>query len=224
MPRAERTADRNLDRARVYRTLARLFRPPDADGIQTLQAEELGELRECLDRLGAEPDLAASVDELRARIEGRTAAELERGYDLAFDASAGLRCPANETSTVAETASEQMTKTYTLADIAGFYRAFGVEVGPGGGQPDHIAAELEFMQLLALKEAVAASQAENSEESEHAEICRSAARSFLKDHLGRWTARFAERLAEADADPAYAQAGVLLDRFVAFDALQLGDR
>jgi TorA maturation chaperone TorD len=46
-----------------------------------------------------------------------------------------------------------------LADVAGFYAAF--ELTPATARPDmedHIAAELEFMSVLALKEAYAGAE------------------------------------------------------------------
>jgi TorA maturation chaperone TorD len=76
-----------------------------------------------------------------------------------------------------------MVKSFELADIAGFYRAFGVEITPGTERPDHIAVELEFMHLLAVKEVVAAGREDGGE---HARICRDARATFFRDHLGRW--------------------------------------
>ncbi|RMD58143.1 MAG: hypothetical protein D6828_02995, partial [Nitrospirae bacterium] len=68
-----------------------------------------------------------------------------------------------------------------MADIAGFYRAFGVTVR--GERVDHISMELEFMRLLALKE----SKALIDREMENRDICISAQKKFLFSHLGRWT-------------------------------------
>ncbi len=81
-----------------------------------------------------------------------------------------------------------------MADIAGFYRAFGFNIG---GQvrerPDHISAELEFMHVLALKEAYAAER----DVLEHVEICIDAQRKFLQEHLGKWVGLLAESLARS---------------------------
>ena len=187
-----------------------------------LRSRELPELRAALARPEAEAEPRAAAESTAEAVGNRDARALAHHYDQLFDASAGLRCPALETSVIADTPSEQMTRTYTLADVAGFYRAFGVEVGPGEGQPDHIAAELEFMHLLAVKEAVARSE---SGDSEHAKICREATCSFLRDHLGRWAPRFAQQLEEAPgADAFYVAADRLLGRFVALDAAGLGAR
>lgn len=81
--------------------------------------------------------------------------------------------------------------TEPMADIAGFYRAFGM--GIQGERPDHIGAELEFMHLAARKEAEAAWKGLREE----TELCASIQRKFLQDHLGRWMDAFSEALEEA---------------------------
>lgn len=83
--------------------------------------------------------------------------------------------------------------TPRLADIAGFYRAFGL--GVSGDRPDHVVAELEFASVVSLAEASARSDSDG----EAAEVCASAARSFLRDHLGRWLQAWAVRVAATDA-------------------------
>jgi TorA maturation chaperone TorD len=72
-----------------------------------------------------------------------------------------------------------------MSDIAGFYRAFGL--GYEGERADHVSLELEFMRLLALKEA----RALMDKEAENTGICRSAQREFLQGHLGRWAGNLA---------------------------------
>jgi TorA maturation chaperone TorD len=76
-----------------------------------------------------------------------------------------------------------------MADISGFYRAFGFQVGGEQRErPDHLATELEFLYVLSLKEAFAAEQGID----EHVEVCVEARRAFLRDHLGRWIGLFAQ--------------------------------
>lgn len=82
-------------------------------------------------------------------------------------------------------------QSQTLADISGFYKAFGLEPSAAGHErADHVAMELEFMAVLAAKEAHALAR----ELPEQAMVCRDAQRKFLEDHLGRWADSFAGRL------------------------------
>lgn len=83
-----------------------------------------------------------------------------------------------------------------LADIAGFYKAFGLEVQ--GERPDHLVPELEFLTFASLKyiEALRASN------SEAAEMCADAIAGFLEDHFGTWIGAFAARVsAELPRNP-----------------------
>ena len=110
-------------------------------------------------------------------------------------------------------------KTARLADIAGFYEAFGV--GPAAAQPDmedHVGAELEFMSALALKEAYALGEGER----EAAEITRGAEVLFLTDHLGRWAEAFAREVEAATPLPFYTGAASLLAAWVQHEVEALG--
>jgi DMSO reductase family type II enzyme chaperone len=207
------------DRARVYRTLSRLFRPPDEQSVESLRRHDFPELRAALGRLGASADLRRAAKDLGVSLAGASAKHLGRAYHEIFEASGGLRCSPHETAHTAKTGQQALTKTFELADVAGFYRAFGVELTPGTERADHIAAELEFMHLLAVKEAVARRL---EDEDEHVDVCREAARTFLGDHLGRWTPCLAECLEEAATDPLYSSAGRVLEGFVKLDAAWLG--
>ena len=81
-------------------------------------------------------------------------------------------------------------KPFQLADIAGFYRAFGFEVS--GERPDHIVPELEFAALLCAKEAYA----RICGEPEGAEVCAEARRKFMTEHLGAWLPQLSQRISE----------------------------
>jgi nitrate reductase assembly molybdenum cofactor insertion protein NarJ len=66
-----------------------------------------------------------------------------------------------------------------LADVAGFYRAFGVDTS-GRERLDHVAVELEFYAWLIAK----ADHLERIGDFEGASIVYDARRKFLADHLG----------------------------------------
>lgn len=91
-------------------------------------------------------------------------------------------------------------KGHRLADLLGFYEAFGLRVARGLPEfPDHISAELEFMALLLLKAAHAVSRAM----AEARAVSEDAARKFLADHLASWGETFAERVEAATEEEFY---------------------
>ena len=106
-----------------------------------------------------------------------------------------------------------------MADIAGFYRAFGFNLGGEVRErPDHVAVELEFMHILALKEAYAF----ETNISEHVEICAEAQGKFLQAHLGRWVNLFAQSVAHNAPDSLYVPLAQFTADFVQVDADRLG--
>ncbi len=208
-----------LHRAQVYRTLAALYRPPEGRTLERLRREELRLLQQALAELGAPPQLRELARKLARAFDEASPNDLAGDYDRLFEPSGGLACPPHETTLVADTPQEGLTRTFRMADVAGFYRAFGVEMRPGGGRPDHIAAELEFAHLLAVKELVAL---EEGAGEEAVAVCRDAARSFLRDHLHPFATRLSGRLAEESPGSPFAVAGRLLGGFLDCDAAAIG--
>lgn len=101
-----------------------------------------------------------------------------------------------------------------LADIAGFYNAFGLEVSDNNrDRVDHISLELEFLYFLALKEAYAL----KNDDADKVDICRSAQVKFLEDHLGKWTGPFLEELLKCTDFGFYIKAAEFIDQFVKTD-------
>ncbi len=207
-------AERQLDRARVYRLMARLFQAPEVEDVARLRTEDLPAFVDCLAELGATDDLLARAQALRDAIEGIPAETLCDQWNDNFEPSGSVGISPTETAHNLATGQEAWLKTYRIADVAGFYKAFGVEVEPGTERPDHLGAELEFMQLLALKEAVALSESN----SDGVEVCQQAASAFLEDHLGTWVGILAGKLQGEGVGDVYPSAlGVLTD-FVQLDA------
>jgi TorA maturation chaperone TorD len=203
----------HTDRALVYRSLGSLFRPPEDGKLKALRGEQASELADSLHALGADSGLVGLAKQVADSLAKMDEARLAEEWEANFGVSGGLRCPLGETAHTAESPQEAWLSGYRLADIAGFYKAFGVEVAPETDRPDQLAVELEFMHLLAVKEAVAEAQGER----EDAALCREAAQKFLRDHLGRWTGEVRARLADGQG-AFYVLAATLLERFVDFDA------
>ena len=97
-----------------------------------------------------------------------------------------------------------------LADLGGFYNAFGVAPREGKERLDHISIQLEFLYLVTFKEARAREEGKALE----AEICRLAQAAFFEDHLGRWAPIFAKRLERKNPEGIYGAAARLLGNFI----------
>lgn len=85
-----------------------------------------------------------------------------------------------------------LVKGNELADIAGFYRAFGFETGGDGVQPemiDHVSVELEFYALMMMKYDALMDAGDFA----GAEIVLDGRKKFLKSHLGRFVGAIGDR-------------------------------
>jgi DMSO reductase family type II enzyme chaperone len=144
--------------------------------------------------------------------------DLEPAYVTLYTLSSSPDCPTFET---AYFSADPQQQTQRMADVAGFYRAFGVDSGETGFRPDEISVELEFMAYLCRKQAYAA---------EHLGAPRAgqalrAQRLFLEEHLGRWAAGLGRRIAEeAPIGHFYQLAGLALAGWIADDCRALGAR
>jgi len=149
-------------------------------------------------------------------IESLTMDSWQSGYTRMFGHTArGKVCP-YETEYGQQGLFEQPRQ---LAKISGFYRAFGLEAaGVGHERADHASCELEFLEFLCRKEAVAAEM----EDSGTLEETQKAMRLFLRDHVGRFARAFARHLEENDPDGFYGQLGSLLFDYVTLECQRAG--
>jgi DMSO reductase family type II enzyme chaperone len=179
-------ADLALARSAGYRLLSQAFAYPTPDAVRRLREEDLPFALALTPHL--EADLAESVTALSKALHGLRTSQLERAYAECLSHVHSPDCPPYETDF---TAGDVFRQTQELADLAGFYRAFGMEGSDGERErPDHVSVELEFMHLLTYKEAWALAQGDQG----GAEICREAEADFLTDHVLKWLPEFARRL------------------------------
>jgi DMSO reductase family type II enzyme chaperone len=196
-----------LSRAAVYRVLAAAFAYPangHADDVARAAAAAAP---------GAPAAVRPGLAELARRLDPGAAGELAERYVALFDRQ--VACPPYEG---AYGLPQMSGKAMQLADIAGFYMAFGMTAA--GRQPDaddHIGAELEFMGALALKEAWALAEGH----VDNAGIARDAQRAFLDEHLGRWGDAFAARVVDAAPPGLYASAARLLRAWLSEECVLL---
>lgn len=123
---------------------------------------------------------------------GDSFVSFQEAYVAAFGHAARGSCPLNEIE-YGDLKADPLFQPHRLADLAAFYRAFGLEVADDAGERhDHLCLELEFMCVLAAKEAYAL---EHQHDPEELVLIRDAQKKFLREHLGRWTPAFTRRLA-----------------------------
>jgi TorA maturation chaperone TorD len=204
--------ERALARATIYRLAALAFSYPTRDTV--------AELRRTLDvaPVAAElidPETVAATEGLGRDLATSDQPTLEAAYQRVFTLSYSEDCPIHETAFSAKHLFQQAQQQ---ADIAGFYRAFGVDVHLE--RSDHLAVELEFCYLLALKEA----HARDNHEPDHIQVCRRGQRTFLRDHLARWAPLIGNRVIVTGSGSWYERAGWLLMAFIATEEryLRLG--
>jgi len=203
-----KTADPALARGWVYAALSRAFLYPTASLVGELTA---GDFRNGLTRalmLVGDASFREDVRDLMKRLT-EAVPVIEQYYQDLFTGQTVL-VPNYETE---YTASSLWHQTQQMADIAGFYRAFGVDSAETGERPDSVSSELEFMYLLCVKEAIAVEE----ENAEAVAVCAEARQRFLTDHLGAWLPRFAQRLEQRGGEGYYTALARLTARFVALE-------
>ncbi len=178
--------DELVQRAMWFKVFSLLFRYPNEetfdllkDGVSELPLEVLSTEM----RLNAEP--------FKRAIAGANCDQITQEYSNLFT-GAGL-CRVNENDY--EKLSFSMTEK--LADVAGFYNAFGFEVRDDVGErPDFIGAELDFINLLLLKQAYAV----KSEWTVQAQISADALTSFIESHFVNWVLKLCYALKELSSE------------------------
>lgn len=193
----------------LYRLLSLGFSPPDEETL-----EQLRRLTVLGTRWAPEEGLAETLGELEHALDDDDLLpELQSEYEALFGGA--VRVPPYEGSYE----PDPFRSGRQLADVAGFYRAFGAEsTGPAAERADHAGCELEFMSFLLLK----GSAAERGGEEEHVAVCREAEEAFLRDHLGRWLPAFCHEVAGATSSPVYGLLASAAERLVTFELARRG--
>jgi TorA maturation chaperone TorD len=202
---SRRDLDTALARSALFEAAALGFGPPSAASVARLAsrggAEGLVAAAAYLD--------AALIPLVEALAETDTdVVWLEHQHRRLFGHTVRGEVPAYETEYGGD---DLFRQPHELADVGGFYAAFGLTLAVGAGErADHVRCECEFLAFLARREAVALERGE----PEVATEIRKATRLFLRDHLGRFAPTLAQRLCQADGGGFYAALGALLDALV----------
>jgi DMSO reductase family type II enzyme chaperone len=213
--------DQAVARAFLYQFLARAFEDPAMENWNWLTDPSThAALRSAVgalaDRTG---DLGKPTPALTARLRIDRFEQFQIAYVTAFGHAARGDCPLNEIE-YGDLRADPLFQPHRLADLAAFYRAFGLEVADNAAErPDHIGMELEFMSVLAAKEAYAH---EHQMDDDQCALCLDAQRKFLREHLGRWSPAFARRLARAATDETLAALAEFTRDFMAAECARFG--
>ena len=210
--------DLAIARSFIHRHLAQAFEDPTPDSWRWLtDAQTILSLRSAAAVLGG--SLSSQAELLIRALQPEAVEPFLNAYLAAFGHAARGSCPLNEIE-YGDIKADPLFQPHRLADLAAFYRAFGLEVaGDAGERHDHICLELEFMCVLAAKEAFAL---EHQLDADELALCRDAQKKFLREHLGRWTPAFTRRLAAATTDPALGKLAEFTRAFVESECAHFG--
>lgn len=199
-----------LLRAGVYEMLAMGFAYPEESGltrlteVSALVSAEVGTVAPMLAAMAAAVAEAAQRTDVTA-----LAAEHSRLF------SGEVVCSPYET----EYETDPFAKSRQLADISGFYQAFGMDISHERRvMADFIGIETEFMAVLCRKEAHAVMNGW----SDRQEISLDAQRAFVESHLGRWFQVFCTELRVNARSDLYLGLADLLGAFVGMEIAALG--
>ena len=189
--------DLAVARSFIHRFLAKAYEDPMQEGWRWLTlVQTINHLRAANAFIGQ--SLLSSAEALIDALQPAGFDSFLNAYLAAFSHAARGSCPLNEIE-YGDIKADPLFQPHRLADLAAFYRAFGLEVTTDAGErQDHLCLELEFMCVLAAKEAYAH---EHQLDADQLAQCRDAQKKFLREHLGRWTPAFTRRLAAATNEP-----------------------
>jgi TorA maturation chaperone TorD len=154
----------------------------------------------------------------RASMVGASGGEvdtLQAAYRVLFPAVESQDAPSYQT---AYSKRDVFRQGQVMADVAGFYRAHGLNIGGSTkDRPDGIGPELEFLGFLAAKQARALADGN----ADMADLCLSTQKSFLRDHLGAWGPEYGRRVAAVSHHGFYEALGEFLATWLESDMERL---
>jgi putative dimethyl sulfoxide reductase chaperone len=152
----------------------------------------------CLDKLTPP---AGCVD-----FAGMLMAEYTRLFAL------NLHCPQYEADYVSRSS---FNWAHIISAVSSMYSNFGVQLASGVGErPDHMAVELDFMNLLAAREA----RARELNHVAKIKVSRRAQKLFFASHVSQWCVPFARKLAQETRIDFYQGIAALTESLMAADA------
>ncbi len=214
-----RTSDVAIARSFIYRHLALAFEYPSRESWKHLSGSEQARALKFATAEMEDPRIAEATDDVRDHLQSATWETYHDVYVAAFGHAARGSVPMNEIE-FGEPRADALYQPHRLADLAAFYRAYGLDIPPDAGErQDHLCVELEFMSVLAAKEAFAM---KGNTDADALVACRESQVGFLREHLGRWAPAFARMLITQVGPGVPAAFASLLRSFIEVDCARFG--
>lgn len=210
------------DRGRLYAFLANAWHHPEASLLEAMLSRDIrGILPEpnkaFSDSVSASiRGLVEACDRFRGCPKAEVLADLRAEYAQLFGHSVRGSCPPYE---LEYGRSEIIQQTAELADLSGFYSAFGLDLRDSAFERgDHICVECEFLSVLCAKQAWGLHEGQ----TEIAETSWDAQRLFLRDHLARWSPALAHRVVAAEPVSFYGRIATLTSTLMQWECREFG--
>ena len=227
--------ERALNRSKIYLLASwSLLYPEDEEFLDYLQCGEFVEDgRAAIDALGLALDgiggerakqklllLRQQFDQIEKVVASECVnwqlSNLQTEHRRVFSNVITLDCPPYETLFGND---HVFAQSQVMGDIAGFYRAFGVELSKDIHERlDHLSVEFEFMHFMAYKE----SYSRCHDGADKTQIVFDAQKKFVKDHIGRWVPLFCLMLSKKADSGLYRHMADLMAEWMDFEVTFLG--
>jgi len=177
-----------LVRSSLYQVLSVCYLYPYENKFSFLKEQDISDLldkmEDCYNGIDDAKELKGCLQKVQDLHKKHDIEELQGMYNRIVGHTIDKECPLYEGQYGAAHVHQQVQE---LADIQGFYRAFGLDISEDEKERcDHISVEMEFMQFLLYKQAYALEH----HGKEEAKVCCDAQKKFLKEHLGKWVPLF----------------------------------
>ncbi len=214
-----------LAREALYRFLGLALRGPHEtvwqEGVRLAEPEFLAQAAMIVadavsaDDKGAE--LARRVARVAGQIRGASKDQMQEEYDRIFGLVLPKECPPCETEYIR--AADVFQRSQVMADVAGFYRAFGLKPSRSAPErPDHLSLMCEFMATVLAKQRLA----QQNRDQENVAICLEAAEKFFREHIAWWVSAFCRGLEKKAQDGVYADLARAFDLWFTLERMLYG--
>jgi DMSO reductase family type II enzyme chaperone len=222
IPSKDKTIVSATARSFVYRFLAHAYEYPEPKGWGWMCHPDTRQTLISAVRSSFAPSGAKMIDlahELDQRLLPDNLDVFLSEYHSAFGHTARGSCPLNEIE-YGDLKADPLFQPHRLADLAAFYRAFGLEMTDDAAErQDHFSIECEFMSVLGAKEAYAIAQ---DLKNESVSLCQDAQKKFLKEHLARWSSAFTNRLSRIVGEGPLGAIAQFTNEFIKLDCASRG--